>query len=146
MPSKIAVLISMSRGRDRSGGAGSRAQQLGAPAASAKPAKKIKKAKPKAVAAMPKAAATPSAAPPCARGQWKDDPVCFGENDPRALPTPNARSGAREAAHVGDITSAPKAGVNDRSPQDPIPFEGNNPNPKPSGSDFGGGVGMKFPF
>jgi len=84
-------------------------------------------------------------APPCARGQWKDDPVCFGENDPSALPTPSSSGGASRA---GDVTLTPKAAINGtpRAQQDPIPFSGNLPTPKPSNNDFGGGLGVNFPF
>lgn len=84
-------------------------------------------------------------APSCARGKWKDDPVCFGENDPSALPTPSGVSGA---SHAGDVSLTPKADLNTtpRTQQDPISFTGNNPDPKPSSNTFGGGIGVNFPF
>jgi hypothetical protein len=104
-----------------------------------------KKTKPRAKGAAKLAPPSAPAAPPCARGQWKDDPACFGENDPSALPTPN---GASAAGHAGDVSFTPKAGLNTapRAQQDPIPFTGNSPSPKPSNNDFGGGVGVNFPF
>jgi hypothetical protein len=45
-----------------------------------------------AKAGMTKTAQRKSAKFPCARARWKDDPVCFGENDPSALPVPSARA------------------------------------------------------
>jgi len=99
---------------------------------------------PKASAA--KAAPTAIAAPPCARGRWKDDPVCFGADDPSALPTPSARGG--DGARRGDLMLEPKGGVNldPRAAQDPVSFTGNSPTPKPSNNDFGAGFGLKLPF
>ena len=46
-----------------------------------------KKPKPAKVKPAPVAAKTDL---PCPRAKWKDDPVCFGENDPSALPLPSA--------------------------------------------------------
>ena len=101
-----------------------------------------KKPKPAKVKPAP-VATTPSL--PCPRAKWKDDPVCFGENDPSALPLPSAQSTpAKEGStRAGDITLAPKARVNQDSPQ---PTYGNNPNPNPSTSQFGGGLGAEFHF
>jgi hypothetical protein len=110
------------------------AQSVDAPKTQAK-----KKPKPKP--------ATAAAAPalPCARAQWKDDPVCFGENDAAALPLPSAGSTpAKEGStRPGDITISPKAKVNQDSPQ---PIHGNSPDPHPSSSEFGGGLGVGFHF
>ncbi len=101
-----------------------------------------KKAKPAKVKPAP-VAATPGL--PCPRAKWKDDPVCFGENDPSALPLPSARSTpAKEGStRAGDITISPKARVNQDSPQ---PTYGNNPDPHPSTSEFGGGLGVGIHF
>ena len=104
-----------------------------------KPEQKPKpaKVKPAPVAATP--------ALPCPRAKWKDDPVCFGENDPSALPMPSARSTpAKEGSiRAGDVTISPKAKVNQNSSQ---PTYGNNPNPNPSTSQFGGGLGVGIHF
>ena len=104
-----------------------------------KPEQKPKQAK---VKPAPVAATT---ALPCPRAKWKDDPVCFGENDPSALPLPSAQSTpAKEGSiRAGDVTISPKAKVNQDSPQATY---GNNPNPNPSTSQFGGGLGVGFHF
>ena len=101
-----------------------------------------KKPKPAKVKPAPVAAKTDL---PCPRAKWKDDPVCFGENDPSALPLPSAQSTpAKEGStRAGDITLSPKARVNQDLPQ---PVYGNNPNPNPSTSQFGGGLGVDFHF
>ena len=101
-----------------------------------------KKAKPAKVKPAP-VAATPGL--PCPRAKWKDDPVCFGENDPSGLPLPSARSTpAKEGStRAGDITITPKAKVNQDSPE---PIYGNNPDPHPSSTEFGGGLGVGIPF
>ncbi len=101
-----------------------------------------KKPKPAKVKPAPVAAKT---ALPCPRAKWKDDPVCFGENDPSALPLPSARSTPPKegSARAGDITISPKAKVNQNSPD---PVYGNSPNPNPSTSQFGGGLGVGFHF
>jgi hypothetical protein len=103
------------------------------------PKKQPKSAKPKPA---PVAATT---ALPCARAKWKDDPVCFGENDPAALPLPSARSAPPKegSTRAGDITISPKAKVNQETPQ---PIYGNSPDPHPSSSEFGGGLGVNFHF
>lgn len=104
-----------------------------------KPEQKPKQAK---VKPAPVAATT---ALPCPRAKWKDDPVCFGENDAAALPLPSARSTPPKegAARSGDITISPKMKVNQESPE---PIYGNNPDPHPSTSEFGGGLGVGFHF
>jgi hypothetical protein len=101
-----------------------------------------KKPKPDKVKPAPVAAKT---ALPCPRAKWKDDPVCFGENDPSALPLPSARSTPPKegSARAGEITISPKAKVNQNSPD---PVYGNSPNPNPSTSQFGGGLGVGFHF
>jgi len=118
-------------------------------APASEPAKPAKPKSPKAKTTRDKSAKAvpaPIGAPPCARGQWKDDPVCFGTEDPSALPTPSARSGG--AAHTGDAVLEPKGGVNltAKAGQDPVSFTGNSPTPKPSNNDFGAGLGIKLPF
>ena len=113
------------------------AQSVDAPQVESKKKPKPAKVKPAPVAA--------NAALPCPRAKWKDDPVCFGENDPAALPLPSARStpGKEETTRAGDITISPKAKVNQDSPQ---PVYGNNPNPNPSTSQFGGALGVGIHF
>ena len=113
------------------------AQSVDAPQVQPKKKAKPAKVKPAPVAATP--------ALPCPRAKWKDDPVCFGENDSAALPLPSARSTpAKEGSiRAGDITISPKAKVNQDSPQ---PVYGNNPNPNPSASQFGGGLGVGIHF
>lgn len=116
------------------------AQSVDAPQAPKSQPKK----KPKPAKVKPAPVATTSALP-CPRAKWKDDPVCFGENDPAALPLPSAQSTPpKEGSNrAGDISISPKAKVNQNS-QDPI--YGNNPNPNPSTSQFGGGLGVNFHF
>jgi hypothetical protein len=113
------------------------AQSVDAPQVEPKKKPRAAKVKPAPVAATP--------ALPCPRAKWKDDPVCFGENDSSALPLPSARSTpAKEGSiRAGDVTISPKAKVNQDSPQ---PTYGNNPNPNPSSSQFGGGLGVGFHF
>jgi hypothetical protein len=113
------------------------AQYVDAPQVEPKKKPKRAKVKPAPVAATPGL--------PCPRAKWKDDPVCFGENDPSALPLPSAQSTpAKEGSiRAGDITISPKAKVNQESPQ---PVYGNNPDPRPSTSEFGGGLGVGIHF
>ncbi len=108
-----------------------------APPKQSAPAKKAKRVK--------KAAAPAPAPLPCARAKYKDDPVCFGADDPAALPLPTAQSGGGNvsARHSEDVSITPKARVNQATPE---PVYLNNPSPKPSASDFGGGVGLDFHF
>jgi len=95
-------------------------------------------------AATPVSEGAAASSLPCPRAQWKDDPVCFGENDRDSLPVPDAR-GRQERAehHSGDVSIEPKMGVN-RPAQPPVYI--NNPNPNPLGTQFGAGVDMKLPF
>ncbi len=81
--------------------------------------------KPKHVKAKPPAAKAAEALP-CPRAQWKDDPVCFGADDPAALPLPSARSTPAKEGSVrsGDVTISPKMKVNEESPE---PVHINNP-------------------
>jgi hypothetical protein len=98
--------------------------------------------KPKTLRTESKREATPRL--PCPRAKWHDDPVCFGENDPAALPLPSAQSASgKEPRHGEDVSVNAKAIVNQPS-QDPTYF--NNPNPRPSTSEVGGGVGLNFHF
>ncbi len=94
-----------------------------------------------------RAAAGNETALPCVGARWKDDPICFGENDPSALPLPSAGSGgAKDGApkhNNGDVTLTPKVGVNNPTGE---PVYGNNPNPRPSDTNFGGGLGVNFHF
>lgn len=54
-------------------------------------------------------------AAPCARGTWKDDPVCFGEGEPNALPTPSTNS-VRSNSHSNELSIKPTANLNSRTP------------------------------
>jgi len=103
-------------------------------------------AKPVPTKAKP-AKADKSSAAICPQGSYKGDPACFGANDPQALPTPSARSSSN-AARPGDILLEPKAGLNQglQTDRGVIPYEGNNPDPNPRQSQFGGGLGLKLPF
>ena len=95
-------------------------------------------------AAKPVAAKAPDA-PECPRGQYKGDPVCFGAEDAAALPVPSSTSGSQNAApkHTEDVTLSAKTRLNEPS-ESPTYF--NNPNPRPSTNNVGGGVGMGFHF
>ncbi|MGA9826386.1 MAG: hypothetical protein WBQ53_16350, partial [Methylocystis sp.] len=81
------------------------AQSVDAPQVQPKKKPKPAKVKPAPVAATP--------AIPCPRAKWKDDPVCFGENDPSALHLPSDQSTpAKEGSiRAGEITISPKAKV-----------------------------------
>ena len=106
-----------------------------------KPATARRHAKP---AAKPVAAKSPDA-PDCPRGQYKGDPVCFGAEDAAALPVPSSTSGSQNAApkRTEDVTVSAKPRLNQPS-ENPTYF--NNPNPRPSTNDVGGGVGVDFHF
>ncbi len=114
------------------------AQEAVSPAT--KPSTQPKRAKPK----MAEAKAATSVKPSCPRGQWKNDPVCFGVNDPNALPTPAQIIGGRRRA--GDNATKPKLILKPAPSklQDPTPFEKNLP--PPDHPPRGGAVGLKFPF
>jgi hypothetical protein len=106
---------------------------------SSKTASRRKPAKP--VASKP-VAEKPAQAPDCPRAQYKGDPVCFGAEDAAALPLPSSGS-AGTPKHSEDVTLSAKTRVN-QPVESPTYF--NNPNPHPSGNDFGGGVGVGFHF
>jgi len=93
--------------------------------------------------AKPKPAAKTGEALPCPRAKYPGDPVCFGVNDPAALPLPSAGSGAAAPRRAEDPTITAHTKLNETN-RDPI--LGNNPNPHPSGNDFGGGVGLGVHF
>jgi len=105
-----------------------------------KPAARRSHAKP---AAKPVAAKSPEA-PDCPRGQYKGDPVCFGADDAAALPIPSSATGASGAPkRTEEVTLSAKTRLN--QPTD-SPTYFNNPNPRPSTNDVGGGVGVGFHF
>ncbi|MFY9658090.1 MAG: hypothetical protein WAK01_16175 [Methylocystis sp.] len=106
-----------------------------------KPAARRSHAKP---SAKPVAAKSPDA-PECPRGQYKGDPVCFGADDAAALPVPSSTSGAQNTApkRTEDVTVSAKPRLNQPT-ESPTYF--NNPNPRPSTNDVGGGVGVGFHF
>jgi hypothetical protein len=117
----------------------------------APPQKKESEAAPRRKRAQPSApkpvAGKPAEAPDCPRAHYKGDPVCFGAEDAAGLPLPSSAKGASGAApkRNGDVTVAPKTWLNESAgPDSPTYF--NNPNPHPSGNDFGGGLGVDFHF
>jgi len=94
-------------------------------------------------AAAPKPVAQkPPEAPDCPRAQYKGDPVCFGAED-AGLPLPSSRSVQAAPRRSEDVTVSAKTRVNQPT-DNPTYF--NNPNPHPSGNDFGGGLGVDFHF
>ena len=118
--------------------AAGRAEDAPAPEKIGSTAARRKPAKPSA----PKPVAEKATdAPDCPRAQYKGDPVCFGAED-AALPLPSSGS-ARTPKHSEDVTLSAKTRVN-QPVESPTYF--NNPNPHPSGNDFGGGVGVGFHF
>lgn len=85
---------------------------------------------------------------PCARGTWKDDPVCFGEGEKDALPTPSANSVSAGAS--SDATVKPTATLNPRPPgpgggvyQPGVVYQSNG---NAVTSNYGGGVKLDLPF
>jgi hypothetical protein len=90
---------------------------------------------------------TKSAAAPCARGAWKDDPVCFGENDKDALPLPSAGS-VQNSNPSPQPTIKPTANVNPR-PSGPGSYQAGvvyQPNGNAVTSNYGGGISLQLPF
>ncbi len=84
-----------------------------------------------------------SADAPCPRGKWKDDPVCFGEDDPNALPTPSATSAERTVGSKTDVTIKPSVNLNSRLTGPGVIYKHDG---TAVTSDFGGGVGLHLPF
>jgi hypothetical protein len=83
---------------------------------------------------------------PCARARWKNDPICFGDNDPYALPVPSAQSGAAVKAgprRAQDLSITPKAGL---ASSDRQPLYGVDPPPRYNAKEFSGGIGVGVPF
>lgn len=94
--------------------------------------------------AKPKPVAQSGDALPCPRAKYQGDPVCFGVNDPAALPLPTAGSGVAAAHRAEDPTITAKTLLNQEAYPDPT--HGNNPTPNPSNNDFGGMVGVGVHF
>jgi hypothetical protein len=95
-------------------------------------------------------AATPVAQPaPCARGTWKDDPVCFGEGDRDALPVPSTASVPRERAAAGpELKPMAKLNPHPTSPgggayQSDVVYQSNG---NAVTSNYGGGLSLHLPF
>jgi hypothetical protein len=85
---------------------------------------------------------------PCPRGTWKDDPVCYGEGAPDALPTPSANSTAPSSAPSNGPTIKPTANLNPR-PGGPGPYQAGviyQSNGNAVTSNYGGGIKMELPF
>ncbi|CAN3992785.1 hypothetical protein [Methylocystis bryophila] len=85
----------------------------------------------------------PAEASDCPRAHYKGDPVCFGAEDDAALPLPSRASGEAAPKRVEDVTLTAKPRLN-QPVESPNYF--NNPNPRPSTNDVGGGVGVGFHF
>jgi hypothetical protein len=86
--------------------------------------------------------------PPCPRGTWKDDPICFGEGATDTLPTPSARSTELSGAPSNGPTIKPTANINAR-PGGPGPYQAGviyQPNGNAVTSNYGGGLKMELPF
>jgi hypothetical protein len=91
-------------------------------------------------------AKTKTSSLPCPRAQWKNDPVCFGENDPEALPMPSAQSGAAVKSgprRARDLSITPKAGL---ASSDRQPIYGVDPPPRYNARELSGGIGVGVPF
>jgi hypothetical protein len=88
-----------------------------------------------------------SEAAPCARGAWKDDPVCFGEGAADALPTPSGKSDKVDGAAT-EASIKPTANINPR-PSGPGPYQAGvvyQSNGNAVTSNVGGGVSLQLPF
>lgn len=112
------------------------------------PAGAKSKPKDKPQAAPTLAAAPGPAVPDCPRAAYKGDPVCFGENDARNLPTPSARAIWREKSdeiqineQVSVINADPK-----QMKKTPVDQYLNNPNPNPRKQGVSGGAGVNYRF
>jgi hypothetical protein len=80
---------------------------------------------------------------PCPRANYKDDPVCFGENDPDQLPLPSSSSVATTAKKTKEVSVEPIGSLNNPV-QSPVFLT--LPNPNPLGTQFGGGAKVNVPF
>jgi hypothetical protein len=104
------------------------------------------KDKPQAAPAL--AAAPGPAIPDCPRAAYKGDPVCFGENDARNLPTPSAGAIWREKSddvHLGDGVTVSGADP-EQMKKTPVDQYLNNPNPNPRKQKVGGGAAVNYKF
>lgn len=84
---------------------------------------------------------------PCARGTWKDDPVCFGEGAQDALPLPSSRAVEKEISSP-DPAIKPTANLNPR-PSGPGPYQAGvvyQSNGNAVTNNYGGGVSLQLPF
>lgn len=108
-------------------------------AAETKPARKAK--------AAPVAAPGP-AAPDCPRAAYKGDPVCFGEEDGKSLPTPSAGAIWRDKSD--DVRLNDEMTVSGADPaqmkKTPVDQYLNNPNPNPRKQTMGGGAAVNYKF
>ncbi len=112
-----------------------------AEASQAKPAMASAHSKPARAPHSARSAASADA--PCPRGKWKDDPVCFGEDDPNALPTPSVTSAERSTGSKTDVTIKPSVNLNSRLTGPGVIYKDDGTTVT---SDFGGGVGLHLPF
>ena len=84
---------------------------------------------------------------PCPRAAYKDDPVCFGEDDSDKLPLPSSgrqTTGYEMSKKSGkEITVEPIGSLNNPT-QHSVHL--NLPNPNPLGTQFGGGAKVNVPF
>ena len=112
-----------------------------AAAGAAAETKPVRKAKPVAAAPGP-------AAPDCPRASYKGDPVCFGEEDGKSLPTPSASAIWREKSD--DVRLSDEMTVSGADPaqmkKTPVDQYLNNPNPNPRKQTVGGGAAVNYKF
>ena len=99
-------------------------------------------------AARAKQPAPAAAAPDCPRAAYKGDPVCFGEDDGRNLPTPSA--GAVRRSTADDVRVSDDVSISGADPKQmkktPVDQYLNNPNPNPRKQDVGGGAAVNYRF
>jgi hypothetical protein len=109
------------------------------------PPDKAKSAKAKRAASQMERKTKPAAEAqaPCARGTWKDDPVCFGEGDRNTLPTPSASSAESNGGAKNDASVKPMVNINSRTSAPGAVYQSNG---NSLTSDFGGGVSLHLPF
>lgn len=95
-----------------------------------------------------KAKAAPVAAPDCPRASYKGDPVCFGEEDGKSLPTPAASAIWRDKSDDMRINDEMTVSGADPAQMRKTPVDQylNNPNPNPRKQPVGGGAAVNYRF
>jgi hypothetical protein len=94
-----------------------------------------------------RAAAPANEALPCPRATYRNDPVCFGDDDAGNLPTPSHKA-ERQAASPGfrvndEVSIRPSTDVKS---SDKTPVRFNNANPNPHSQDVSGGAAVHYKF